>query len=124
MGLKFKKKEGVNLDELIRIHLKEMGALVTQMEMDRPNVDKALSYHMAVQHFENMMIPFLDDMYYEKKEQFSKELPLKRKDLIHDEIEYFRRLSKMTKLLIAYAYNNRILKVDQRIRPIQESLFD
>jgi len=119
----FDTTKGMDMHLLVFNHLDRMSKEIIGFEITKPGISKIFSYHVAIQHFENLMLPFLDEPYYQKKEEHTKNVPKSKKDLIRDEVKYFLALQKWMKLLIAYAFNNQILRVKGKTINVKEGLF-
>ena len=121
-------KEGVDYYYLIIRHIDRMSeGLRIGLDVGQVNTKILVGYYEQILHLEAILIPFLDEEYYEVKKHFENEIPAYSATWSGDigrQIEYFKATQKIFKLLIVKAYNARILKLAVRTDyKIDEDLF-
>lgn len=108
------KQEGIDYFFLIVRHIDRMSDGLTQgLNIGEINTKKLITYYQQILHFESLISPFLNEEYVEKRKKITNKFPgyASTWSALEDNIEFFESISKLFKLLIAYAYNNGVLKI-------------
>jgi len=107
--------DGIDYYFLIIKHLDRMSErLIVGLEPGKINTSDLVGYYEQVLHFECLMIPFLDDNYYARRSELEKFLPAHSSTWsgsLDIQLKYFMAVCKLFKLLLAQAYNERVLKL-------------
>lgn len=131
------RSEGIDYYYLIIRHVDRMSeGLKEGLDVGKVNTKTLVGYYQQVLHLESLLIPYLDEEYYEKRKVAEKKLPGYAKTWsgqISNQIEFFLAVSTLFRLLIVWAYKFRVLKIkvvreykvgDKIDQGIMEGLFD
>ncbi len=109
------RQEGIDYFFLIVRHIDRMSdGLTAGLGVGEINTKPLIAYHQMVLHFESLLTPFADEEFKKTREKLEKDMP----DFsdtwsgdIKDQINYFKGVSKLFRLLIILAYNKGVLKI-------------
>ncbi len=109
------RQEGIDYFFLIVRHIDRMSdGLTAGLGVGEINTKPLIAYHQMVMHFESLLTPFINKEFKEAREKLEKDMPdfsdTWSGDLA-DQINYFKGVSKLFKLLIILAYNEGVLKI-------------
>ncbi len=109
------RQEGIDYFFLIVRHIDRMSdGLTAGLGVGEINTKPLIAYHQMVMHFDSLLTPFVDKEHIKAREKLDKDMP----DFsdtwsgdMADQINYFKAVSKLFKLLIILAYNKGVLKI-------------
>lgn len=108
-------KRGIDYFYLLIKHLDRMSdGLRGGLDVGVINTDKLVAYYQQIMHFESLIVPFLDEKYYQDKKKWAEKIPGFQQTWsgeISDQIYYFQAISNIFQLLMMLAYMKGVLKI-------------
>ncbi len=110
------RQEGIDYFFIIVRHLDRMSdGLTAGLDAGVQNTKSLIAYHQMILHFESLLQPFLtSNKFVEKREELEKKMPEVSDTWsgdFNEQINYFKQISKLFRLLIIMAYNEGVLKI-------------
>lgn len=110
-------KQDVDYSFLLFDHLLRMSKASEEIvQMAKPSAAKLASFRNQVKWFETLIVPFLDQLYVDKLNEFglkATKAPPSGNNF-EENAKYFDKINKWAQVLMIYAYNNRLLRVRKR----------
>lgn len=123
------RQEGIDYFFLIMKHIDRMSeGLKEGLDVGKINTEKLISYYEQIMHLEGLLIPFLDEKFYQKRKELEMRLPGYSKTWsgkFEDQVTYFMKISDLFQLLVLQAYKTGVLKIKiRRSYNFDRELFD
>lgn len=115
--------QGIDFETTIYLQLNRIGeTLSTFSEFGRASILKATVLEQQIDFLEIILMPFLDETYFKKKEEFEKDfIDISFSGSPEGIVNYFKGLKRWFGLLVSYAYNAGVVKIEAYdTKPLEE----
>jgi len=112
MGTEFSNMP-VSLSGLLFRHLDRMSHTLSAGMGINQNINLLTSYYSLTIHLEAIMIPHLDEEYFNKKRQLEYKMPPIKDTMgsLRQNVEFLRWCGEWLQVLVAYAYKKRLMYI-------------